>query len=149
MYKEQALKEVVEYLEQRISADKFDCLEELKDWFEDLSLKNWEDFIEFKDDTYNRVPLQRGALYDLLLICWKPHQGSAFHAHPEHGCLVKVLSGSLTEEFKEDNGVIQINEYIAGDTVYICDAMGTHRVQNSSAEPVISLHLYAPGEHTL
>lgn len=148
MNKERALKDVVEYLERSISDNEFDCLEGLKDWFEDLCLKNWEDFVKFKDDTYNRVPLQVGALYDLLLICWKPNQGSAFHPHPEHGCLVKVLRGMLTEEFKDDNGNIQINEYQAGDTVYICDALGTHRVRNSSNDPVISLHLYAPGAYT-
>ncbi|MFT4565651.1 MAG: hypothetical protein ACI9FN_000604 [Saprospiraceae bacterium] len=142
------LEDVVKFVTERILADEFDCLEGLQAWFADLNLKNWEDFEEFKKDTYHRIPLHADALFDLLLICWKPNQGSAFHPHPEHGCLVKVLRGSLTEEFKEDNGDISINEYVAGDTVYICDAMGTHRVQNSSKEPVISLHLYAPGDYT-
>ncbi len=145
---ENSLEDVVEYLTHRISADEFDCLEGLQEWFANLSIKNWEDFIKFKEDTYHRIPLQACGLFDLLLICWKPNQGSAFHPHPEHGCLVKILRGTLTEEFKEDNGDIQVNEYIAGDNVYICNDMGIHRVQNSSASPVISLHLYAPGDYT-
>jgi len=143
------LREVVEYLTQRISCDEFDCLEALHEWFKKVNIKDWEDFVKFKDVTYNRISLESNELYDLLLICWQPNQGSAYHPHPKHGCLVKVLEGRLTEEFrKEEGAAIQVNEYKEGDTVYICNDIGIHRVQNMSTQPTISLHLYAPGDYT-
>ena len=141
------LEDVVNYISKRITANEFDCLEGLKEWFENLEIRNWGDYAQFKDNTYNRVPLHVEPLFDLLLICWKPNQGSAFHPHPQHGCLVKILKGTLTEEFKKENGEVEVHEYPAGETTYICDKMGTHRVQNSSVESVISLHLYAPGDY--
>lgn len=136
---------VTAFLDDQISSKSFKDLRELQKWFEGLELQDWKAHIAYDEDQYKRIYLSSGSLYDLLLICWMPDQGSSFHPHPRCGCLVKILQGNLTEAFKNKDGLVKIKQYGVHQTIYICNEMGIHRVYNSTEEPAISLHLYAPG----
>ena len=37
-------------------------------------------------------------LFEIIIISWNYNQKSPIHNHPENGCLMKILKGSLTEE---------------------------------------------------
>jgi len=141
-----ALKDIIQYIDSAISNSDFECLEELQSWAEDLSFP-WEEHVRFDNSNYCRVPLHKSARFDLLIVCWKPGQGSNYHQHPKQGCLMKVLKGVLQEEIRTSKGGLQRSNYNSGDTVYICDEIGQHRVTNVSGDNAVSFHIYAPGHY--
>ena len=85
------LDEVKKELDIRILAPDFSDLKEIYDWFAQLEIKDIESLFGYEDENYCRIPLLARDEYDLLICCWKPGQESAFHGHPNQGCLVKIL----------------------------------------------------------
>ncbi len=139
------LKEIKKVLDSRIISSEFTDLKTLLYWFGDLKIQDIEKHIGFEDETYCRIPLIAVDQYELLLCCWKPGQESPFHGHPDKGCLVKILQGTLSEERKFTNGRTAVREISVNDVGYITDKIGIHRVSNNTKENAVSLHLYAPG----
>jgi cysteine dioxygenase len=135
-------------LDRLMTGDSFTDLIELESWFSDLEIKGISNYKQFDDLTYVRIPLIQKEQYDLLLCCWLPGQLSPFHGHPEQGCLVKMLEGSLQEELKRTDGSIRIRVNNKSRIAYINDRIGIHQVKNIFAQPAVSLHLYAPGGYT-
>lgn len=52
---------------------------------------DWKQYVEFTDETYNRVLLGRTDTYEIFLICWGIGQASKIHDHPSQGCVLKML----------------------------------------------------------
>lgn len=107
----------------------------------------------FDDDiNYIRIPVTSTEKYnpqhfDPYLLIWSKNNFSPIHDHPERGCILKVLKGSIKEirysnpELKE----IQTSVLNEGDTSYIHDIEGFHKVKNNNQEKLsISLHIYSP-----
>lgn len=140
-----SITEIHKELDDIILNESFYDLKDIIDWFRLLEIKEVKQHIGFEDENYCRVPLIANEQYNLLLCCWKPGQNAPLHGHPDQGCLVKILSGSLTEEVVYNNGEKEIRINTATDVAYIHDAIGKHSVSNDSDQDAISLHLYAPG----
>ena len=140
-----SLDEVKKELNIRILAPDFSDLEEIYDWFSQLEIKDIESHFAYEDENYCRIPLLARDEYDLLICCWKPGQKSAFHGHPNQGCLVKILKGTTTEEIQFADGSLKTRQNPKGTVGYINDSIGIHRVWNASDENTVSLHLYSPG----
>lgn len=140
------LDEIISHIDRNVKTSSFVCLEELQEWLDNLNW-DWEKYTQYQDSTYSRVPLHKCAEFDLLLVCWKPSQGSNYHPHPSQGCLMKVLKGELQEEIKKSNGEVLLSTYSPGATTYICDKIGQHKVSNQSGDFAVSLHIYAPGHY--
>lgn len=140
-----SLEEIRKELDLRILSPDFSDLKSLFDWFGKLEIPELEKHVGFEDKSYCRVPLIANDKYDLLLCCWKSGQEATFHGHPDQGCLVKILDGTLNEELKYNGGNSEIRHHLTGDLGYIIDKIGIHRVWNPSKENAVSLHLYAPG----
>jgi predicted metal-dependent enzyme (double-stranded beta helix superfamily) len=110
---------------------------------------DWKVHVQFSEDTYARHLIFRHDLFEILLLCWAPGQSTQLHNHPEQGCVLKVLQGSLLEErYQIGSNTPFLTEVLrAGDIGYMNNTMGIHRVSNKELIPAVSLHVYAPAEY--
>ncbi|KAI8871728.1 cysteine dioxygenase type I, partial [Ramicandelaber brevisporus] len=126
----------------------------------------WQRFALFDKYRYTRNLVDagvEGAEYNLIVLCWGPGHQSAIHDHANSHCVMKVLSGNLTEtryawpnpneatpsEVSDEDAksmeVMQKMTLGKDEVTYIHDRIGLHRVSNASdSEPAVSLHLYSP-----
>lgn len=128
---------LIEFSEQ----EGFNSLESFRDEFHYTALKEFEQFVAFKEDSYSSKTLFRTDKFEIRLLCWKPFQETPKHPHPQNGCLMKILEGKLVEEKFITNDKIE-TVYIKGEVGYI-KAAEFHVLKNS-AEDSISLHIYSP-----
>lgn len=91
--------------------------------------------------------------YDIALIKWEPKSMTLIHDHPEKGCSIFLLNGSLKEEIfkkniRRDNILYKhisdnyLNSFLDGS--YIDNKIGLHRVSNLLNKNSWSLHIYEP-----
>ena len=119
-------------------------LSNLKNIIEAYDGQDYKELIEYSKLHYNRVVVFRNAEFEVLLLCWKPQQASGFHKHSSNGCIMKVLEGTISEERKHPRGKMEIFKHSCGTTIYMANALGTHRVFNETDSKVVSLHIYSP-----
>ncbi|KAF7875148.1 hypothetical protein EAF04_002320 [Stromatinia cepivora] len=100
---------------------------------------------------------------NLLILVWTPGKGSPLHDHADAHCLMKVLSGTLTETrytFPSTSQpplpsntppvpapptIIKTTTYTTNQVTYMSDNLGLHKISNPSSHNVaVSLHLYTP-----
>ncbi|KAF2716892.1 cysteine dioxygenase type I [Polychaeton citri CBS 116435] len=118
-----------------------------------LATKDWKPFA-FPD---HRVPYTRNLVHTLrgrgtlLVIVWTPGRSSPVHDHADSHCIMRILSGRLTETVYgwpgEEVGCSMKSRRTYGENemTYITDGLGLHQMSNSSdTEPAVSLHLYTP-----
>ena len=88
-------------------------------------------------------------IYDLIIISWGPECATPVHNHPKTGCIYKVLEGKLTEELYDtstnESEPIRIKNLSPGDSGYIDDFIGFHRIVNNTNKQAVSLHIYECG----
>lgn len=102
----------------------------------------------FSDKSYTRNCIAHNQEFELMLLCWQPHQVTPIHDHGGEECWVKIIEGEFTETIYQDcaeNNLkpIRKNKASAGDITYMIDFMGYHSLKNESNKPSMSLHLYA------
>jgi hypothetical protein len=102
----------------------------------------------FSETWYTRNLLYKAAGYELLLLCWAPHQESPIHGHEGEKCWMRVEEGSL--EFtdydvteKDGELVIDPKVTVEGTVGFVDGPAVVHRVVNRTDLPASSLHLYA------
>lgn len=133
----------------------------------ELSRADWEKFVHFDEFRYTRnlVSLDESDRFGLMILAWGPGQKSPIHDHNGSHCIMRILEGNLVEtlynrrgqsgtesdtSFDPSNDVDYYEKtgeklLETGQTAYIHDRIGWHRVSNpSEMEPSVSLHLYAP-----
>ena len=119
-------------------------LRDFKNQLEDLSFDSIKEFIEFDQENYNKIVLHQADQFEIILICWLPHQQTPKHRHPDNGCLMKLFKGKLNDiritEVDSNNTIVNSNEitYIEGAEI--------HKILNME-EKSISLHIYSPGKY--
>ena len=118
----------------------------------DLKNFNYENIIEIKNsnDVYTKYVLKSSETFDLVLIKWNKNSFTKIHDHPDKGCLLKVLSGTLVEELYENNlkyfSFEKMNLLTKNNIGYKIGKKILHKIkamQNSE-----SLHIYLPGNYT-
>lgn len=58
----------------------------------------WKRFAKFDRFRYTRNLVDAGnGKFNLMILCWGPGHGSAIHDHADSHCLMKMLSGKLSE----------------------------------------------------
>lgn len=86
--------------------------------------------------------------FTLLLLCWNPHSFSLIHDHPCQGCWMRVLKGAVNEQrfvkCKNDFVCTMDTTLSQGESTFINDDMGYHKIGNNGDSLAISLHLYSP-----
>ncbi len=125
-------------------ANKFEDIRFLEPILSYYEGEDWRKFVRFSKECYSRIFVVRREDLEILLLCWKPGQGSPIHNHPNRGCLLRVLQGNLREERfdSEQTLVTQLEEHRIS---YIDNQMGVHRIVNAATENAVSLHIYSPG----
>ncbi|MFE9339185.1 cysteine dioxygenase [Streptomyces sp. NPDC007063] len=97
--------------------------------------------------------LRTGPGYEMWLLSWLPGQGSGRHDHGRSSGVFGVLAGELTEH---GHGATGGGRGTSGTTGPGTRVLGTgtvrvfapgyvHEVVNDGLEPVVSVHIYAPG----
>ena len=110
--------------------------------------EDWKEYVTWSDEKYTRNHIMQTELFEMLVICWDVEQGSPFHDHPERGCLLRVMQGTLQESRYRDGEVYQVEQYHPPSVSYMHNRVGVHQMKNISDARAISLHIYAPGYYT-
>ena len=112
-----------------------------------LPKSEWERFTSWKNNRYTRNCISSCSDYELLLLCWKQGQQSPIHNFSYQESWIKVIEGELTihaYDMDREKVCAEVRETIvikAGETTYLSDDMGFHKVLNSSKGNTVSLHL--------
>jgi cysteine dioxygenase len=112
-----------------------------------LPKSEWEVYSSWKENRYTRNCISSCDDYELLLLCWQKEHESPIHNYDFQEGWIKVLSGELIIESyavdrdercatKKDKLVLK-----EGETTYLNDSMGFHKVSNASDGNTVSLHL--------
>jgi cysteine dioxygenase len=110
---------------------------------------DWRLHRVFNTRRYNRIPLDylKNSEIEFVIITWKKGQSAPLHNHPEHGCIVKILQGNLTEflyDFKRE--LKNVKHCGVNSVTYMDDTIGLHEVV--ATEDTVSLHIYSPPNYT-
>ena len=107
------------------------------------NITDYKEYVSFDDSHYCKNLVYRNHIFEIYIICWKPGQMSPIHKHPKHGCIMKVLEGTLREERYTS---IKVTQKICkkNDILFIKDTQ-EHIIENiSKTDNLITLHIYSP-----
>jgi cysteine dioxygenase len=122
----------------------------LRDMNNDLLNYNGIDWLNYecnKEGKYTRKIVYRDNNIDIVIIAWNPHKESGVHNHPDRGCLLRIMRGTLIEKiFSLQKDLECIKEHILSDNMisYQEGKNGIHNIQNATDEIIISIHIYSP-----
>ena len=110
--------------------------------------------IAFAKEGYARNLVCRTPFFELLVLCWRPGQESTIHDHAGALNAIRVYAGELTSRtFSRAGGassgpgpVTQDGEErVSADTRMVgLDRGGIHQLANTSADDLVTIHVYAP-----
>lgn len=110
----------------------------------------WNRYAKSEPGRYTRNLVDEGnGKFNLMVLCWSGDVKSSIHDHADAHCVMRALSGELTEVRYDwpDGQTMRLKgekTLIAGDVAYINNEIGLHRVENRSPDVAVSLHLYSP-----
>ena len=92
--------------------------------------------------------------FELLVLCWRPGQHSTIHDHAGALNAIRVRSGELTSRVfrpaagaAPGGGPVEFvsEEHVGpGDPLVGVDRGGIHQLADTSGEPLVTVHVYAP-----
>jgi hypothetical protein len=88
--------------------------------------------------TYERHLVGKTDGLELYFIVWGSNADSGFHGHPEGGCWMRIIQGSLFETFLD--GTVKVHG--PGSSGFQQGASGIHQIKTNG--PAVSVHVYAP-----
>ena len=118
------------------------CSMELFKEYITKSIINWRDYVIFNKYMYSKNIIYRNAIFEIIIISWLPGQFTRLHGHPNNGCLMKVLYGTLNEVLFIDNKTYTEQKINTNDATFIKN--NKHIVSNISNKCCISIHIYSP-----
>lgn len=138
MLKNLMLKDLIKKVEYHLTNNK--TLENFNYDFSnhEFNLKDYK----FDDDKYLKHLLFRNEDFEIFIYTWGKNSKTPKHNHPSKGCRLFVLNGELIEErFLKNNKKI-ITSFSKGDSSYMHDKIGLHRV--TTIKPAHTVHIYSP-----
>lgn len=121
-------------------------LRDMKTILESYDGDCWNKYTYFCGEKYVRNEVYKDDNIEVYLLCWNKNQSSGIHNHPENGCILKLIDGSLTEDIyvmTDKMTLTKTTKMKPGDTSYLEGKNGLHDVKNNVDES-ISLHIYPP-----
>lgn len=109
---------------------------------------DWTSYMKFSDSKYVRNIVLRNETIDIVIVCWEIHQGCGIHDHPDNGCLMRIMSGQLTEKVYAKNELgfelLNSNNLCDNQISYIQGKTGFHCISNNGNKQTVSFHIYSP-----
>lgn len=113
----------------------------------------WDDvdpFVQESPTAYTRASVKRNDAYELLVMTWKPGQGSVPHDHAGSVCCLKVVRGVLTETLfdRAPDSLVdpcRATNLTAGD-VTADEGRVVHALHNDcdASVALVTIHVYSP-----
>lgn len=108
----------------------------------------------FLDHEYARNLVLRTPHFELLVLCWLPGHHSTIHDHAGSLNAIRVRSGELTSRlFRRAAGaepgggpveLVSEDRVGPGQPLLGVDRGGVHQLANTSDQPLLTVHVYAP-----
>ena len=118
---------------------------QIRDLINSYDGDDWKNYIIKNETTYNKIKVFETDIFDIYIISWNIGQKSKVHNHPEIGCWLKVLQGSIQEKiYNSKFELIKYNTQKIGDISFMKDEIGYHSVHNVENHLSVSLHVYNP-----
>ena len=111
-----------------------------KDLITELKKNNFSQY-KFTPGCYNRNSLHTEDNFEILLLLWDVNSMTPLHTHPENGCVLLLLEGTLKEKIVNEN-MILYNKINRGEQSYIDDELGKHMIV--ATKKSMSIHIYSP-----
>ena len=115
-------------------------IEFLKNHMEQYVGVDWKKYIDLTKP-FNKNIIYQSKDMELVLIYWSKDYETLHHYHPENGCLLRVMDGTLKEEIKNKE-LNKTNVYTNNNVCYMDNSKGTHKI--IALSETFSLHLYSP-----
>jgi len=104
---------------------------------------NLDTLKQFKENHYARHLVFKSANVEILVVCWRPGQGSPVHHHDTSDGLMIIMEGEITNTSYFQDGRKVTTVWRPGDVGHTPVGV-SHEVMNTSNNDVVSLHVYAP-----
>jgi Cysteine dioxygenase type I len=107
----------------------------------------WRPHVHHEQDRRIYRQLYREPDLDVWLICWDARQETGLHDHDRSAGAVRVVTGTLLEDFFAAGGDGSIGLRTVShpaDASFSFDASYIHDVRHDGGEPAVSIHAYAP-----
>lgn len=120
------------------------------DRLDELTIDDLADYAVFDAHDYRRNLVVEGAMYEVLVLCWKSGQRSPIHDHAHSVCGVKVLQGKLTEvRYRESPcGQVVARDCREMEVGGLCASVDhdIHEISNLEADghDLVTMHIYSP-----
>lgn len=107
-------------------------------------------YVEPRPGSYARRSVVRRENYEVLVLTWKPGQGSAAHDHSGSLCGLKVVQGCLTEQLYASGRDGQVRpttaSQVAAGKIIVDPGVVVHSLSNlaDSSDLLVTLHVYSP-----
>ncbi len=104
---------------------------------------NFRDLKHFQDHQYTRHLVLRTNNVEIIVVCWRPGQGSPIHGHGPSDAIEVILEGTLSytnyyPDGRTVSGILQ-----AGDISHTPVGV-KHQIANNANEELVTLHIYSP-----
>ena len=138
------LKELIENINDHLKLE--DNLKNAMNKLNEYNSDDWKKFKSNKLNGYTRNLVYKCNKFDIYIISWSKNSESPIHNHPNGGCLMKILEGSLNENIYNINTlkIKKKNNLSKNDVKYIDDTLGYHKIFNNNIV-TYSIHIYSPG----
>lgn len=104
----------------------------------------------FNFKKYNKIKLSEFSndLFEIVLICWDEKSETRIHDHPDNGCILYLMDGSLEEELYNTSLImIKTTIYKPKNISYMDNKKGYHKIK--CLKKAISLHIYSPPNYKI
>ena len=112
---------------------------------------DWKEYVEENINNYNKIKIPTPPIrnnFDMYIITWCPGQSSPVHDHASHGCLLKVLQGTIVEQIYNKDLELHTTTFMSKDDVgYMDNSIGYHKIINYQNTVAVTLHIYSPSNY--
>lgn len=108
--------------------------------------ETWRSLVRHARDQRIYVQLHRDPHVDVWLICWDAEQETGLHDHDRSAGAVRVVEGTLLEDWLAPRGRsinLETRAHRAGER-FSFDATYIHDVRHDGGPPAVSIHAYSP-----
>ena len=99
----------------------------------------------FEENKYFRKVLFSSKEFDIVFFIWGKKTQIKFHNHPENGCLMNLLMGSMREHRMDAKNLKEVTITLLKEGIHYLIKDELHALE--IIENSISIHIYSPGEY--